>query len=125
MGRAHADVVWDYYRNGCSVRLLNPQTYHTELRELNTRLQEVFGSFVGANAYLTPPNSQGFAPHYDDIEAFVLQIEGEKMWRVYAPRLVLISLVLLPPETFLIVTAHFLQYLSFACSFKPTVLSLL
>lgn len=87
-GRAHAAVVWDYYRNGCSVRLLNPQTYHTELRELNTRLQEVFGSFVGANAYLTPPNSQGFAPHYDDIEAFVLQIEGRKLWRVYSPRLV-------------------------------------
>ncbi|XP_052128148.1 ribosomal oxygenase 1 [Frankliniella occidentalis] len=86
IGRAHAAVVWDYYRNGCSVRLLNPQTYHTQLRELNTRLQEVFGSFVGANAYLTPPNSQGFAPHYDDIEAFVLQIEGSKMWRVYAPR---------------------------------------
>ncbi|KAK3914799.1 Bifunctional lysine-specific demethylase and histidyl-hydroxylase NO66 [Frankliniella fusca] len=85
-GRAHAAVVWDYYRNGCSIRLLNPQTYHLQLRELNTRLQEVFGSFVGANAYLTPPNSQGFAPHYDDIEAFVLQIEGSKMWRVYAPR---------------------------------------
>lgn len=85
-GRAHAAVVWDYYRNGCSVRLLNPQTYHPQLRELNTRLQEVFGSFVGSNAYLTPPNSQGFAPHYDDIEAFVLQVEGSKMWRVYAPR---------------------------------------
>ncbi|XP_034240960.1 ribosomal oxygenase 1-like isoform X2 [Thrips palmi] len=85
-GRAHAAVVWDYYRNGCSIRLLNPQTYHPQLRELNARLQEVFGSFVGSNAYLTPPNSQGFAPHYDDIEAFVLQIEGSKMWRVYAPR---------------------------------------
>lgn len=85
-GRAHAGVVWDYYRNGCSVRLLNPQTYHARLRELNTGLQEVFNSFVGANAYLTPPNSQGFAPHYDDIEAFVLQTEGSKLWRIYAPR---------------------------------------
>jgi bifunctional lysine-specific demethylase and histidyl-hydroxylase NO66 len=34
----------------------------------------------------TPPNSQGFAPHYDDIETFVLQIEGKKRWRLYAPR---------------------------------------
>lgn len=41
---------------------------------------------IGVNAYLTPPNSQGFAPHYDDIEAFVLQLEGAKHWRVYAPR---------------------------------------
>lgn len=35
---------------------------------------------------LTPANSQGFAPHYDDIEAFVLQIEGKKLWRIYKPR---------------------------------------
>lgn len=41
---------------------------------------------IGANVYLTPPNSQGFAPHYDDIEAFVLQLEGAKHWKVYAPR---------------------------------------
>lgn len=41
---------------------------------------------IGTNVYLTPPNSQGFAPHYDDIEAFVLQLEGAKHWKVYAPR---------------------------------------
>jgi lysine-specific demethylase/histidyl-hydroxylase NO66 len=36
--------------------------------------------------YLTPPNTQGFAPHYDDIEAFILQLEGKKHWRLYSPR---------------------------------------
>lgn len=49
-------------------------------------MQEYFHCLVGANAYLTPPNSQGFAPHYDDIEAFVLQIEGRKKWKLYKPR---------------------------------------
>ena len=37
-------------------------------------------------SYLTPAGTQGFAPHYDDIEAFVLQLEGKKRWRVYKPR---------------------------------------
>ena len=37
--------------------------------------------------YLTPAGTQGFAPHYDDIEAFVLQLEGQKHWKVYNPRL--------------------------------------
>lgn len=46
----------------------------------------MFGTFVGANVYLTPPDSQGFAPHWDDIEAFVLQLEGKKQWKLYKPR---------------------------------------
>ena len=36
-------------------------------------------------SYLTPAGSQGFAPHYDDIEAFVLQLEGRKEWKLYSP----------------------------------------
>ncbi|CAG4929820.1 unnamed protein product [Colias eurytheme] len=84
--RALPPLVWDYYLNGCSIRLLNPQTYMSRLHLLNATLQEFFNSFVGANAYLTPPDSQGFAPHYDDIEAFILQTEGKKRWRVYKPR---------------------------------------
>jgi lysine-specific demethylase/histidyl-hydroxylase NO66 len=109
VGRALASIVWDYFVNGCSVRLLNPQSYIPNLYTLNSTyifilifiiifhlsklykhfsavLQEFFDSFVGANSYLTPPNSQGFAPHYDDIEAFVLQIEGKKRWRLYKPK---------------------------------------
>ncbi|XP_012259857.2 ribosomal oxygenase 1 [Athalia rosae] len=86
IGRALPSVVWDYYMNGCSVRLLNPQTFIPKLHVLNATLQEYFGCLVGANAYLTPPNTQGFAPHYDDIEAFILQIEGKKRWRLYKPR---------------------------------------
>lgn len=84
-GRAHPHLVWDFYLNGCSIRLLNPQTYMPKLHLLNATLQEFFNSFVGANAYLTPPDSQGFAPHYDDIEAFILQIEGKKHWKIYKP----------------------------------------
>lgn len=85
-GRALPPVVWDFYNNGCSIRLLNPQTYIPQIFSLDATLQEYFQCMTGTNLYLTPPNSQGFAPHYDDIEAFVLQIEGKKRWKVYAPR---------------------------------------
>lgn len=30
-GRALPHVVWDFYRNGCSVRMLNPQTFIHEI----------------------------------------------------------------------------------------------
>lgn len=35
VGRAVPTVVWDYYMNGCSVRMLNPQTYIPKLHSLN------------------------------------------------------------------------------------------
>ena len=41
---------------------------------------------VDCFSYLTPPGTQGFAPHYDDIEAFILQLEGKKHWKLYNPR---------------------------------------
>ncbi|XP_058058620.1 bifunctional lysine-specific demethylase and histidyl-hydroxylase NO66 [Anopheles bellator] len=85
-GRVLPPDMWHFYGEGCSVRMLNPQTYLRSIYELNVKLQEYFHCMTGANFYLTPPNSQGFAPHYDDIEAFVLQIEGRKRWRLYPPR---------------------------------------
>lgn len=85
-GRATPAILWDYYANGCSIRLLNPQTYHKQVHLLLATLQEYFGTMVGANTYLTPPGSQGFAPHYDDIEAFIVQLEGRKHWKLYKPK---------------------------------------
>lgn len=29
---------------------------------------------------------QGLAPHHDDIEAFVVQLEGTKQWLLYKPK---------------------------------------
>uniref|UniRef100_A0A452FYZ3 Bifunctional lysine-specific demethylase and histidyl-hydroxylase n=1 Tax=Capra hircus TaxID=9925 RepID=A0A452FYZ3_CAPHI len=85
-GRALPAAAWSLYRAGCSLRLLCPQAFSTTVWQFLAVLQEQFGSMAGSNVYLTPPNSQGFAPHYDDIEAFVLQLEGRKLWRVYRPR---------------------------------------
>ncbi|XP_069787027.1 ribosomal oxygenase 1 isoform X2 [Narcine bancroftii] len=86
IGRALPMVVWEFYKNGCSLRMLNPQVFSGTIWNILSILQEAFGSMVGANVYLTPPGNQGFAPHYDDIEAFVIQLEGAKSWRVYDPR---------------------------------------
>jgi hypothetical protein len=38
---------------------------------------------IRANAYYTPPQSQGFAPHYDDHDVLVLQLHGQKLWRIH------------------------------------------
>lgn len=38
-----------------------------------------------ANAYLTPPGSQGFAVHADSHDVFVVQTAGSKRWEVHTP----------------------------------------
>ncbi|PKI55066.1 hypothetical protein CRG98_024532 [Punica granatum] len=46
-------------------------------------LASLFGQpSVGANLYLTPPNSQGLARHYDDHCVFVCQLIGTKQWTI-------------------------------------------
>jgi len=86
VGRVFPAVMWDFYNNGCSIRLLNPQTFHNAVWRLCSTLQDCFQSMVGANVYLTPPGTQGFAPHWDDVEVFMLQLEGKKHWKIYSPR---------------------------------------
>jgi len=85
-GRVYPAVMWDYYNNGCSLRFLNPQTFHTRVWKLCSTLQDHFQSMVGANVYLTPPGTQGFAPHWDDVEVFLLQLEGKKHWKLHSHR---------------------------------------
>lgn len=48
-------------------------------------LEERLNHRVGVNAYFTPPRSQGFLPHSDDHDVFILQLEGTKSWRIYEP----------------------------------------
>jgi lysine-specific demethylase/histidyl-hydroxylase NO66 len=49
------------------------------------RLAADLGHPVQANAYVTPPQNQGFSDHYDVHDVFVLQISGEKRWVIHAP----------------------------------------
>ena len=49
-------------------------------RELETECHHT----VGANLYLTPRSAQGFRPHVDSHDVLILQIHGEKSWRVGA-----------------------------------------
>ena len=46
-------------------------------------LEQELGHPCQANAYLTPPGSQGFAVHSDSHDVFVFQTAGTKQWEVY------------------------------------------
>src|SRR5579863_8237138 len=38
------------------------------------------------NLYLTPPNGQGFSPHRDNHDVFILQVVGRKVWKIEKQR---------------------------------------
>ena len=55
------------------------------LVDFTRQLVEELGHPAQVNAYVTPPSSQGFSPHYDTHDVFVLQVSGEKRWVIHAP----------------------------------------
>ena len=85
-GVAQAADVWGQFARGCSLRLSWPQRHSAGVWSMVALVEEYFGCGGGCNAYLTPAGTQGFAPHFDDVDAFVVQVEGVKEWRLYAPR---------------------------------------
>jgi bifunctional lysine-specific demethylase and histidyl-hydroxylase NO66 len=50
-----------------------------------SKLSEQLGHPVQVNAYITPAQNRGFAPHYDVHDVFVLQFAGRKHWTVHEP----------------------------------------
>ena len=53
--------------------------------EFCQQLAADLGHPVQANAYVTPPQNQGFDAHYDVHDVFVLQVAGRKRWSVHSP----------------------------------------
>ncbi len=59
------------------------------LADLCSALGQVFSSRLQTNIYLTPPDAQGFKPHWDTHDVFVLQVAGRKRWCVYDAKVTL------------------------------------
>jgi lysine-specific demethylase/histidyl-hydroxylase NO66 len=77
-------AVADRYRGGATIVLNQAHQFDPKLARLcAVAWRYVFSSHVQTNIYLTPPNAQGFRTHYDNHDVLVIQVEGEKAWRLY------------------------------------------
>ena len=70
------------FDTGSTVVLQGLHRYWPPLTELVRDLELTLGHPCQANAYLTPPGSQGFARHSDSHDVFVFQTHGHKQWEV-------------------------------------------
>ncbi|UMG93671.1 cupin domain-containing protein [Nocardioides sp. TF02-7] len=71
------------FDEGATVVLQGLQRYWPPLTRLVAELELELGHPCQANAYLTPPGSQGFAVHADSHDVFVFQTAGFKQWEVH------------------------------------------
>jgi len=71
--------------NGATVVFQGLHRYWPALTRLVAELEVELGHPCQANAYLTPPGSQGFAVHSDSHDVFVFQTAGTKQWEVHTP----------------------------------------
>ncbi|HEY5711876.1 MAG TPA: cupin domain-containing protein [Allosphingosinicella sp.] len=82
-GRVSRVAVAEEYLRGATIILpqLHDSMFH--LGEFCRALEEIFSCHMQTNIYLTPSGNQGFPPHYDNHDVFVMQISGAKAWRLY------------------------------------------
>ncbi|KAJ6673181.1 MINA53 MYC INDUCED NUCLEAR ANTIGEN [Salix viminalis] len=72
------------FKEGYTIALRGVEFRFASIATVADALASLFGQpSVGANIYLTPPNSQGLACHCDDHCVFVCQLFGTKQWSVY------------------------------------------
>jgi hypothetical protein len=90
VGAAIGDQVSDdrllrLFAEGSTLVLQALHRTHPPVLRFAQRLSAELGHPVQVNAYVTPPQNQGFSDHYDVHDVFVLQIHGSKRWVVHDP----------------------------------------
>jgi mannose-6-phosphate isomerase-like protein (cupin superfamily) len=73
------------FDDGATIVFQGLHRYWPPLTRLVAELELELGHPCQANAYLTPPGSQGFAVHADSHDVFVFQTAGSKQWEVHTP----------------------------------------
>jgi len=82
-GYVDRGVIAHQHRRGATIIVQQLHAWDPTLAAFCRAIESVFSCHVQTNIYLTPPNAQGFRTHYDNHDVFVLQIAGEKRWRLY------------------------------------------
>lgn len=84
-GTIDVDRVLAEFEAGATIVLQALHHNWGPLAAFSRSLEVALGEPVQANAYFTPRSAQGLAVHHDTHDVFVLQVAGEKHWRVFEP----------------------------------------
>lgn len=79
------DKVLRHFADGATIVLQGLHRTWAPVSDTARGLSTALGHPVQVNAYVTPPQNRGFDDHYDVHDVFVVQVSGEKHWRVRPP----------------------------------------
>lgn len=78
------EKVIEAFQGGATVTWNSMNHFNANLREITSTLSRALGCRSDVVSFLTPGGGvQGFAPHLDNTEVFVIQLHGQKKWRVW------------------------------------------
>lgn len=76
--------VIEAFRSGATITWNSMNHFNPTLRRLTTTISQALGCRSDVVSFLTPAGRvQGFAPHLDSTEVFVIQLHGTKAWKVW------------------------------------------
>lgn len=75
--------VYEKHRQGSTIVLRSLSEISLPIAQFARELERFFGGRVTANAYWSPSASKGFSAHFDTHDVFVVQIHGQKTWRLH------------------------------------------
>jgi JmjC domain len=82
-GKSSVAILAAQLREGATVRVRELQTFDAAIAGLTAAVQRLFAVRAQVNLYLTPPSSEGFPPHFDITDAFIVQCSGAKSWTIF------------------------------------------
>ncbi|MER7131433.1 cupin domain-containing protein [Streptosporangium saharense] len=71
------------FADGYTIVLNGVERYVPAVASLAHGIEVELNFETQVNAYITPPGSRGFLPHYDDHDVLILQVRGSKTWHVH------------------------------------------
>jgi ribosomal protein L16 Arg81 hydroxylase len=75
--------LFDNFDSGATILMGGLELSIDSMRSFCRRVVGEIKSNASITGFYTPSSSQGFFPHFDDVDVFVLQLHGTKSWRVY------------------------------------------
>jgi hypothetical protein len=82
-GSLDVALIRNDFADGYTIVVDGVERYARAIASLSHSIEVELNFPIQVNAYITPPESTGLVPHYDDHDVLILQIQGSKTWHLY------------------------------------------